>query len=152
MPYTQEVQLTEYLNVPQVARMLKVNIQTVRAYIRSGELSAARIGRRYVLTPEDVDTFIRKRKESRRAEDIGLTEKGREHVEKVRANAERVLGYLGDCPGAANAEISEALGIGSEEDTHRALLLLEGRGLAYSEPDTERPDRRKDPWYPRAGC
>ena len=31
-----------YLNTPHVARMLGVNIQTVRAYIRSGELSAAR--------------------------------------------------------------------------------------------------------------
>jgi len=150
VPDSQEVKLPEYLNVPQVARLLKVNIQTVRAYIRSGELPAARVGRRYVLTPDDVDTFIKKRKESRRADDIGLTDKGKEHVKKVRANAERAMSYLEDCPGAGIDEISEALGIGSRDDTYRALLWLEGKDLAYSEPGGDKPDRRKDPWYARA--
>jgi excisionase family DNA binding protein len=142
--------LPTYLNVPQVARMLKVNIQTVRAYIRSGELSAARVGRSYVITPEDVDRFIEKRKEFRRAEDIGLTDKGKENIARVRRNAERVLAYLEDCPGAGMDEITEALGTDSEEDTNRALLWLEGRNLAYVELDRDNPDRGKDPWYPRA--
>jgi excisionase family DNA binding protein len=134
--------------VPQVAKLLGVNIQTVRGYIRSGELHAARVGRRYVITTQDVDSFIEARKGARRAEDIGLTEKGRENVDKVKGNADRVKGYLDDCPGAANAEISEALGI-SEADTQRALRLLEGRKLAYCELDSERPDRLKDAWYPK---
>lgn len=139
-----------YLNVPQVARMLKVNIQTVRAYIRSGELSAARVGRSYVITPEDVDRFIEKRKEFRRAEDIGLTDKGKENIARVRRNAERILAYLEDCPGASIEEMTEALGTDSNEDSNRALLWLEGRNLAYVELDRDNPDRRKDPWYPRA--
>ncbi len=138
-----------YLNVPQVAKMLKVNIQTVRAYIRSRELSAARVGRSYVITPEDVDRFIEKRKDFRRAEDIGLTEKGKENILKVRRNAERILAYLEDCPGANIEEITEALGTDSKDDTNRALLWLEGRNLAYVELDKDKPDRRKDPWYPR---
>jgi excisionase family DNA binding protein len=136
-----------YLNVPQVAKMLGVNIQTVRAYIRNGELSAAKVGRRYVITQEDVDGFIAKRKEFRRAEDVGLTEKGKENVQRVRSNAMRVLAYLEDCPGATSEEMTEALGLDSKEDTHRALLWLEGRNLAHSESDKEKPDRRKDPWY-----
>jgi excisionase family DNA binding protein len=136
-----------YLNVPQVAKMLGVNIQTVRAYIRNGELSAAKVGRRYVITREDVDRFIAKRKEFRRAEDVGLTEKGKQNVQKVRDSAMRVLAYLEDCPGATNEEITEALGLESKDDTHRALLWLEGRDLARSEPSKEKPDRRKDPWY-----
>ena len=139
-----------YLNVPQVARMLKVNIQTVRAYIRSGELSAAKVGRSYVVTREDVDRFIEKRKEFRRAEDFGLTEKGKENIQKVKGNAERVIAYLEDCPGAGSEEIAEALGLDSLNDTHRALLWLEGRNLAYCELDKDKPDRRKDPWYPRS--
>jgi len=141
--------LPDYLNVPQAAKMLGVNIQTVRAYIRNGELSAARIGRRYVITTDDVATFIKKRKESRKPEDLGLTDKGRENVQKIRANAGRVLAYLEDCPGAANEEITEALGIDSANDTHRALLWLEGRGLVYPELDGDKPDRRKDNWFPR---
>ena len=39
-----------YLNAPQVAKLFGVNIQTVRAYIRSGELPAAKVGRRYVVS------------------------------------------------------------------------------------------------------
>lgn len=139
-----------YLNVPQVAKILGVNIQTVRAYIRNGELSAAKVGRRYVITREDVDRFIEKRKEFRRSEDIGLTEKGKENVQKVKDNAERVLAYLEDCPGASNEEIAEALGFDSKDDTYRALLWLEGRNLAYGELDKDKPDRRKDPWYARS--
>lgn len=135
-----------YLNTPQVARMLGVNIQTVRAYIRSGELSAARVGRRYVVTTEDVDRFIDARKGSRRADDIGLTDKGKETVQKVKGNADRVLGYLRDCPGANNEEISEALGL-DEKDAQRALLWLEGRQLARCELDREKPGRQCDPWY-----
>jgi len=142
--------LPTYLNVPQVARMLKVNIQTVRAYIRSGELSAARVGRSYVITPQDVDRFIEKRKEFRRADDIGLTEKGKGNIQKVRRNAERILAYLEDCPGANIEEITEALGTDSKDDTNRALLWLEGRNVAYVELDKDKPDRRKDPWYPRS--
>ncbi len=139
----------DYLNVPQVARMLKVNIQTVRAYIRKGELPAARVGRSYVITPDDVDAFIRKRRGARKAEGMGLTEKGKERVQKIRENAARVLSYLEDAPGAGNEEITEALGIVSPEDTHRALLWLEGKDLAFCELDPENPDRRRDPWYPR---
>jgi excisionase family DNA binding protein len=139
-----------YLNVPQVAKILGVNIQTVRAYIRKGELSAAKVGRRYVIARDDVYRFIDKRKEFRKAEDVGLTEKGRENVEKVKGNALRVLSYLEDCPGASNEEITEALGFDSKNDTHRALLWLEGRNLAYSELDKDKPDRRKDPWYSRS--
>jgi excisionase family DNA binding protein len=105
-------ELPTYLNVPQVAKMLKVNIQTVRGYIRSGELEAARVGRRYVITTEDVDRFIKRRKESRVVGDIGLTEKGKQTVAKVRSDAERIL--------------------------------------AYCETDADRPDRRRDPWYPRS--
>lgn len=138
-----------YLNVPQVARILRVNIQTVRAYIRSGELAAARVGRSYVITREDVDRFIEKRKEFRRAEEIGLTEKGKENIQKVKENAERALAYIEDCPGANVDEIAEALGIDSLDDTRRAMLWLDGRNLAHCELDKDKPDRRKDPWYPR---
>ena len=60
-----------YLNTPQVAKLFGVNIQTVRAYIRSGELPAAKVGRRYVVSGDDIDTFVQARKESRKVEDAG---------------------------------------------------------------------------------
>jgi len=137
----------DYMNTPQVAKILGVNIQTVREYIRSGELPAARVGRRYVITRDDVDRFIHARKGARRSESVGLTEKGRETVQRVRVNAGRVGCYLDDCPGAGNEEISEAIGI-SEDDTQRALRWLEGRKLAHCELDKVKPDRCRDAWYP----
>jgi len=60
-----------YLNAPQVAKLFGVNIQTVRAYIRSGELPAAKVGRRYVVSGDDIDTFIEARKEARQVEEAG---------------------------------------------------------------------------------
>lgn len=139
-----------YMNTPQVAKMLGVNIQTVRGYIRTGELPAARVGRRYVITKDDVDKFIEARKTARKVDDIGLTAMGKETVQKVSANADRVLAYLEDCPGASNDEISEALGI-DREDTQRALRRLEGKKAAYCELDSDKPDKSRDPWFPGAG-
>ena len=136
-----------YLNTPHVAKLLGVNIQTVREYIRSGELPAARVGRRYVIAHDDVDRFIEKRKDARSDKDIGLTEKGRETVLKVKQNSEWVLAYLEDCPGANTEELSEAFGI-EPDDTRRALLRLEGSRMAYCKPDGYNTDRGKDPWHP----
>lgn len=136
-----------YMNTPHVAKLLGVNIQTVREYIRSGELPAARVGRRYVIARDDVDRFIEKRRDARSNKDIGLTEKGRETVLKVKQNSKRVLAYLEDCPGADTEELSEALGI-EPDDTRRALLRLEGSHMAYCKPDGHNTDRNKDPWHP----
>jgi excisionase family DNA binding protein len=137
----------EYLNTPQVARKLGVNIQTVRGYIRSGELGAARVGRRYVITTDDVDRFIESRKGPRRNTDIGLTDTGRKTVEKVKADADRVMAYLDEVPGADSSEIAEALGIESAE-VQRALSMLQGKKMVRCELDAAAPDRKKDPWYP----
>jgi len=139
--------LRDYMNTPQVAKLLGVNIQTVREYIRSGELPAARVGRRYVIVHDDIDRFIEKRRDARSDKDIGLTEKGKETVLKVKQNSERVLAYLEDCPGASTEELSEALGI-EPDDTLRALLRLDGGHMAYCKPDSQNTDRNKDPWHP----
>lgn len=139
--------MRDYMNTPQVAKLLGVNIQTVREYIRSGELPAARVGRRYVIVHDDIDRFIEKRRDARSDKDIGLTEKGKETVLKVKQNSERVLAYLEDCPGASTEELSEALGI-EPDDTLRALLRLDGGHMAYCKPDSQNTDRNKDPWHP----
>jgi excisionase family DNA binding protein len=139
--------LRSYMNTLHVAKLLGVNVQTVREYIRSGELPAARVGRRYVIARDDVDTFIEKRRDARSNKDIGLTDKGRETVEKVKQNSKRVHAYLEDCPGANTDELCEALGV-EPVDARRALLKLEGSRMAYRKADGQSTDRDKDPWYP----
>lgn len=135
-----------YMNTYHVAKSLGVNVQTVRHYIRQGELRAARVGKRYVVTQEDIDDFLERRKQRRSLESIGLTDKGREAVCKIKDDSDRVLAYLRECPGAAAGEIAGSLALKVEE-TQRALRRLQERDLAYCEPSGAKPDRRSDPWF-----
>ena len=138
--------MRNYMNTYHVAKTLGVNIQTVRHYIRKGELRAARVGKRYVITQEDIDRFLEGRKEARDLERIGLTEQGQDMVFKMRENSKRVLAYLKQCPGAGAEEIGKALGVGPEE-VERALRRLEEGDLVHCEPGEGTPDRLRDPWY-----
>ena len=135
-----------YMNTYHVAKSLGVNVQTVRHYIRQGELRAARVGKRYVVTQEDIDDFLERRKQKRSLDSIGLTEKGQEAICKIREDADRVLAYLRECPGANAGEIAGSLALKVEE-AQRALRRLDERDLAYCEPSGAKPDRRNDPWY-----
>ena len=76
--------MKSYLSTPRLARLFGVNVQTVLKYIRSGELPAAKVGRRYVVSGDDVDTFIEARKESRKLETAGAAKGGKsEPVEEA---------------------------------------------------------------------
>jgi excisionase family DNA binding protein len=139
--------LRSYMNTYHVAKSLGVNVQTVRHYIRQGELKAAKVGKRYVVTQEDIDDFLERRKKKRSVESIGLTEKGQQMVCKIKEDSDRVLAYLEECPGAAADEIAASLAM-EDAEVSRALRRLEGRSQAYVEAGSERADRGKDPWYP----
>ena len=56
------------LTVPQVAEEFQVTAQTIRNWIESGTLPAARIGRAFRVRREDVDALL----ERARAENTGL--------------------------------------------------------------------------------
>lgn len=55
-----------FLTVAQVADKLQVHVETVRVWIRSGELDAVDIGNEYRIETTDLDDFLQKRKLSRR--------------------------------------------------------------------------------------
>lgn len=50
------------LSVEEVAEELEVNPETVRVWIRSGELVAFSIGKGYRIARADLDDFIRRRR------------------------------------------------------------------------------------------
>ena len=50
------------LSVEEVAEELAVNPETVRVWIRSGELVAFSIGKGYRISRADLDDFIRRRR------------------------------------------------------------------------------------------
>lgn len=50
----------------EVCEILKMNIQTIRIYIKEGKLKASKVGRKYVITEEDFKGFL----ESQRVNDI----------------------------------------------------------------------------------
>lgn len=49
---------TYLLSVMEAATRLGLSEETVRRYIRHGELSAIKFGRRVLVHPEDLDAFI----------------------------------------------------------------------------------------------
>ena len=61
----------------EVARLLKLNTETVYHYIKTGELTAARLGRKYIVTESDLENFIERRKEAYRIEKLNLSNKAR---------------------------------------------------------------------------
>jgi len=56
----------ETLTVEDVAAELRVHPDTVRTWIRSGELVAVDIGREYRIYRSDLDNFIERRKTGRK--------------------------------------------------------------------------------------
>ena len=53
-------------DLQEVCEILKMNIQTIRIYIKEGKLKASMVGRKYVITEEDFKAFL----ESQRVNDI----------------------------------------------------------------------------------
>lgn len=54
------------LTVAQVADRMQVHPETVRGWIRAGELVAIDIGNEYRISPEDFNDFLQRRKTKRR--------------------------------------------------------------------------------------
>lgn len=52
----------KFLTVEDAAKELKVDTQTIRKWIRDGELPAISVGRQYRIKREDFDAFIEKRR------------------------------------------------------------------------------------------
>jgi excisionase family DNA binding protein len=55
----------ELLTVDDAAKKVKVHPETIRGWIRSGELTAVDIGGKYRIYPEDLDAFLKSRKTTR---------------------------------------------------------------------------------------
>jgi excisionase family DNA binding protein len=53
--------MTEYLTVQEIAKMLKVHEQTVFRWIREGKLESVKIGSNLRITREQLDEFITKK-------------------------------------------------------------------------------------------
>lgn len=56
----------EMLTTEEVAKILRVNVKTVRNWIASGELVAIDIGNEYRISRTNLDKFIEKRQTDRR--------------------------------------------------------------------------------------
>ncbi len=138
--------MDRYLRPSEVARLLKLNTETIYHYIKKGDLPAARLGRKYIVTEKDLDGFIQRRKETSRVKKLDLSEKGQKMVEQARENAQRVLDFIGELPGATKQEILEALEI-EEKDVDRALRRLEETGQAHREGDTDQAEASEAMWY-----
>ena len=64
----------QQLTVEEVAEELRVHPETVRQWIRDGELDAFDTGRGYRISRADLDDFVWRRKTARRHKKRGETE------------------------------------------------------------------------------
>lgn len=55
----------DLLTVEDAAKKVKVHPETIRGWIRSGELPAVDIGGKYRIYPDDLDAFLKRRKTTR---------------------------------------------------------------------------------------
>ncbi|MBO0781031.1 MAG: helix-turn-helix domain-containing protein [Ktedonobacteraceae bacterium] len=55
-----------WLTTDEIAKELKVNVKTVRAWINSGELAAVDVGGEYRVSRADFDDFLRRRRIDKR--------------------------------------------------------------------------------------
>jgi excisionase family DNA binding protein len=138
--------MERYLRPSEVARLLKLNTETVYHYIKKGDLPAAKLGRKYIVTEKDLERFIQRRKEVNRVEKLELSKKGTQMLEQVRANTERVLDFIGEFPGATKEELKEALEM-EDKDVDRALHKLEAKGQIRREGGAEQGEDSQAMWY-----
>jgi excisionase family DNA binding protein len=54
-------QQDEWLSVEEVAQKLKMDVETIRKWIRRKQLKAYKFGRDYRIRREDFDQFVRER-------------------------------------------------------------------------------------------
>ena len=54
----QMTQLSNLLSVPEAARQMDLNPETIRRHIRVGTLDALKIGQQWFLTKDATDTFL----------------------------------------------------------------------------------------------
>ena len=55
-----------WLTTEEIAKDLKVNVNTVRRWIQSGELVALDVGGEYRISHDDFDDFVQRRKTDKR--------------------------------------------------------------------------------------
>ena len=77
--------MPELLSVKEVARLLRLHELTVRRHIRSGRLRAVKVGGRYRVEQEDLDSFIVPVSTSE------MEQRERAAHEERKAAAERIL-------------------------------------------------------------
>lgn len=53
--------LTQFITVQEIARSLNLDSDTVRGYIRKGEIKAKKMGRDYRVDPSDYQAFLASR-------------------------------------------------------------------------------------------
>jgi excisionase family DNA binding protein len=54
------IQFTDLISVPEAAKQMDLNPETIRRHIRVGTLVALKIGQQWFLTKEEADAFLSK--------------------------------------------------------------------------------------------
>ena len=116
------METTILLTAEEVAERLRVNVNTVRRYIRSGRLPAIRLGKGYRIRSEDLKAFLRSRvtNGNRGAEDEGEGPMSLEDLAAIHRGMEDIR--AGRC---ITLEVLDAWREAGAEDAARRLEEVE---------------------------
>jgi len=62
-PFNPEAYLTQYLDTEAVAELLHMKVENVRKLLNSGQIRSSFIGRRWLTTRANVETFLQSKAE-----------------------------------------------------------------------------------------
>lgn len=52
----------DYYTLKQIAEMWGMNLQTIRIYVKNGELKASKVGKQYIVSKEHLKEFVESKK------------------------------------------------------------------------------------------
>lgn len=52
----------DYYTLKQIAEMWEMNLQTIRIYVKNGELKASKVGKQYIVSKENLKEFVESKK------------------------------------------------------------------------------------------
>lgn len=52
--------MLKFYELQEVADILKINIRVLRQYVREGKIKASKIGRKYLITEEEIKDFVKR--------------------------------------------------------------------------------------------
>ena len=97
-------------DLKEVCKELNIGLQVLRSYIKEGKIKASKIGRKYVITEESINDFIKSNQVEPKKTLKELTEEILGEKEKTKALLEQIEEEIKEAPTEDLEALKETLG------------------------------------------